>query len=153
MKDIEIKYQFVKKLWVKTRLAVLVSVFAFIGVSLQAYCSQADVIQEVVSHLKSADSRAIASYFDEVVEMDMVSDEKNCPKSEAERILSDFFSKHQLTSLKIIHRIDSKMDYKVVIIVMNTNKGSFRTTISMKNSGNKFLITEMRIENNKDIAP
>ncbi len=112
-----------------------------------------DLVNQILAHLKSSNSKELSKYFATTVEMDISPNTVVCSKARAEHILSDFFFKHRVSTLKIIHQIDSKSEYKLVVILMNTNNGSFRTTLSMKNSGNGFLITEIRIENGQDTSP
>lgn len=112
-----------------------------------------DLVSEILSHLKSSNSKELSKYFAATVEIAISPNATVCSKKQAEHILSDFFSKHQVSSLKVIHQIDSKSEYKLIVVLINTNNGSFRTTITMENSNNRFLITEIQIENNKDTSP
>lgn len=121
----------------------------FLGVllslALQAI-AQSDLVTDITTKWKLSDSKGIAKYFDTSVEMDILSNEKIGPKAEAESILHSFFSRNPASSVKVVHRIDSKPDYKVIVMAITTNKGTFRATISMSNKGSGFLISEIRIE-------
>lgn len=139
------KYQSEKANWQRLRITWLLSIFLLAALPIRAFVTQ-DVIEEVVSRLNGRDVNAVSAYFADTVEMDMVSGEKTCSKAEATNILQDFLAKHPINSSKIVHRIESKVDYKVAIVQVQTSNGTFRITISLKSIGNKFRVTEMRTE-------
>lgn len=139
------KYHSKKANWQHLRIILLLPIFLLIALPIRAFVTQ-DVIEEVVNRLNGRDVNAVSAYFADTVEMDMISGEKICSKAEATNILQDFLAKHPINSSKIVHRIESKVDYKVAIVQVQTSNGMFRITISLKSIGNKFRITEMRTE-------
>jgi hypothetical protein len=111
-----------------------------------AEAKQADFVKDLTGLLKSSNSREIAKHFASTVELNILKDEDVYSKVQAEIILKDFFSKHQPESSRVIHKLDSNPNYRFAVIELDTANGKFRTTISLKDTGGRFLITEMRIE-------
>ena len=88
--------------------------------------------------------------FTSTVELIILNEEDVYSKVQAEIILKDFLGKHQPKSARVIHRLDSNPSYRFAVIELDTEDGKFRTTISLKDTGGRFLITEMRIEFDKE---
>ena len=110
-----------------------------------------DVIDDICGLIKTCDTKGLSKYyFASTVELGILTEEDVYSKVQAEQILKDFFNKHNPNSVKVVHRLVSNPDYKFAVVLINTDKGRFRTSFSMKNTGSKFLITEMRIEYNKE---
>jgi hypothetical protein len=108
--------------------------------------ARADVIDDVAALLKSGNTKGVSQYFAPKLELTILADEDEYQKNEAESILRGFFTKYPPTSIKIIHKITSNPNYRFAVLNLGTGGGNFRTSISLKNISGKFLITEMRIE-------
>jgi len=108
--------------------------------------AKADVIDEVAAFLKSGNTKGVSKYFAPTIEMTILTEEDEYQKNQAEALLRGFFGKYPPTSIKVIHKITSNPNYKFAVVNLGTGTGSFRTSISFKNFSGKFLITEMRIE-------
>ena len=115
-----------------------------------AKARQADIVDDLAGFLKSSNSREVSKHFASTVEMIILNEEGVYSKVQAEIILKDFLSKHEPRSAEVIHRLDSNPSYKFAVIELSTENGKFRTTISLKDTGGRFLITEVRIEFDKE---
>lgn len=124
------------------KLIVAFILFSFASVA----TTKADVIDEVATFLKSGNTKGVSQYFAAKIELTILAEEDEYQKNEAENVLKGFLSKYTPTSIKIIHKITSNPNYRFAVLNLNTSGGSFRTSISLKNISGKFLITEMRIE-------
>jgi Domain of unknown function (DUF4783) len=109
-----------------------------------------DVIDDISSLIRSSNTKEISKYFASTVELTILTEEDVYSKAQAEQILKNFFNRHAPSSVKIVHRLISNPNYRFGVILITTNKGQFRTSFSMKNNSNKFLITEMRFEYNNE---
>lgn len=130
----------------KTFLACILLFFSFQVATAQ----EGDIVDEIAGLLKSSNTKEISKYLASTVELTILSEEDVYSKVQAELILKDFFGKHQPSSIKVIHRLSSNPNYRFGVVQLTTENGVFRTTFSMKNTAGKFLITEMRIENNSE---
>jgi hypothetical protein len=115
-----------------------------------AKAKQTDIVNQLTGLLKTSNSREISKHFASTVELIILNEEDVYSKVQAEIILKDFFNKHEPRSAEVIHRLDSNPNYKFAVIELDTANGKFRTTISLKDTGGRFLITEMRIEFDKE---
>ncbi|TZF83734.1 DUF4783 domain-containing protein [Pedobacter sp. BS3] len=110
----------------------------------------ADITDDVNNLIRTANTKELAKYFAGNVEITILNDEDVYSKSQAEIILKDFFAKHLPQSLKVIHKLTSNPNYRFNVLSLNTSNGVFRVSYSMKNFKGNFLITEIRIETNKE---
>ena len=103
-------------------------------------------IDEVVSALKNGDAAQIAKYFDNTVEITMPDKSNSYSKNQAEIVLKDFFSTNGVKSFEVNHKGENAgSQYCIGTLV--TKNGSFRTTVFMKQKGDKQLLQEIRFEN------
>ena len=131
----------------KTTLILSFLLCFLVGPPLKA--SQTDIVNELTANLKAANTREISKHFASTVELILLNEEDVYSKAQAEIILKDFLYKHKPTSASVVHRLDSNPNYRFAVIDLETENGSFRTSISLKDTGGRFLITEMRIEFDK----
>lgn len=103
-------------------------------------------IDDVINGMKNGNSAQIARYFDNTVEISMPDKSNNYSKSQAEMLLSDFFSNNPVKGFEIIHKGENAGS-QYCIGLLTTRSGSFRTTIFMKQKNEKQLVQELRFEN------
>jgi hypothetical protein len=113
---------------------------------------QADIIDDLSLQFKTANSKDIAKNFASSVELIIIDQEDVYSKAQSEQILKDFFIKNPPVKTTIIHRLSNNPNFRLGIISLQTKNGKFRVTITMnlKKPANTFLITELRIEPDKD---
>ncbi len=103
-------------------------------------------IDEVVTALKNGDAVLIARFFDNTVEITMPDKSNNYSKNQAEVVLKDFFNTNGIKGFDVIHKGENAgSQYCIGTLV--TKNGSFRTTVFMKQKGDKQLLQEIRFEN------
>ncbi|MCZ4222081.1 DUF4783 domain-containing protein [Pedobacter rhodius] len=111
---------------------------------------QADIIDDLSSYFKAGNSKEIAKNFAPTIELIIIDEEDVYSKAQGEQILKDFFNKHVPVKTSIFHRINNSQNYRFGVVLVNTNKETFRVSITMKKFNTSFLITELRIEPSKD---
>jgi hypothetical protein len=116
-------------------LAILVLVSSFISLS----------FDEVVKAIKSGDSARVSRFFDNTVEISLPEKSNSYSKSQAELVLHDFFASNKVINFEILHKSDNSGS-QYCIGNLQTNNGTFRTTIFMKQKGDKELVQELRFE-------
>lgn len=103
-------------------------------------------IDEVISAMKAGNAADIARFFDNTVEVNMPDKANSYSRSQAELVLKDFFASNPVKTFEIIHKGEnSGSQYCIGTLV--TRNGSFRTTIFMKQKGDKQLLQEITFEN------
>lgn len=116
-------------------LATLITVCSFGSLS----------FTEVVSAIKAGNSAGVAKYFDNTVEISLPGKSNSYSKSQAELVLHDFFAANEVKDFEVLHKSDSPGS-QYCIGNLQTNNGTFRTTIFIKRTGNKDLVQELRFE-------
>jgi antitoxin component YwqK of YwqJK toxin-antitoxin module len=116
-------------------LAIFISVCSFVSLS----------FTEVVKAIKSGNSAEVSKYFDNTVEITLPEKSNSYSKSQAELVLRDFFATNGVKDFEILHKSDTPGS-QYCIGNLQTNNGTFRTTIFMKQKGDKELVQELRFE-------
>lgn len=116
-------------------LVIFISVCSFISLS----------FTEVVKAIKSGNSAEVSKYFDNTVEITLPEKSNSYSKSQAELVLRDFFASNGVKDFEILHKSDAPGS-QYCIGNLQTNTGTFRTTIFMKQKGDKELVQELRFE-------
>lgn len=102
-------------------------------------------IDEVINAMKAGNATDIAKYFDNTVELNLPTKSNNYSKSQAELVLKDFFTTNVVKSFEVIHKGEnSGSQYCIGTLV--TKNGTYRTTIYMKQKGNKQVLQEITFE-------
>jgi antitoxin component YwqK of YwqJK toxin-antitoxin module len=116
-------------------IGVFITVCSFISIS----------FDEVIKAIKSGDAAQVSSYFDNTVEITMPDKSNSYSKSQAELVLREFFAANTVKDFEILHK-SSNSGSEYCIGNLKTNNGIFRTTIFMKQKGDKELLQELRFE-------
>lgn len=103
-------------------------------------------IDEVITAMKAGNAADIAKFFDNTVEINMPDKNNSYSRSQAELVLKDFFSSNGVKSFAVIHKGEnSGSQYCIGTLV--TRNGTYRTTIFMKQKGDKQVLQEITFEN------
>lgn len=95
----------------------------------------------------SGNADALGQYFDTNVEVAVMDSEKTYSKTEAVKVVKDFFGKNSPKSFKQVHQGASKgQDSQYCIGNMVASSGTFRVYVYMKVTGGKYLIQELRFD-------
>lgn len=120
---------------------ILLTAFIITACSSFAYIS----FTEVINAIKSGNAAEVAKYFDKTVELTLPGKSNSFSKSQASLVLQDFFNQNTVKSFNVIHQSENAGS-EYCIGNLTTANGVFRTTIYMKQVGEKQLIQELRFE-------
>jgi len=102
-------------------------------------------VDDVVNAIKNGSATQLSKYFDNTIEI-TVSDKSNTySKSQAELVLKDFFDNNVVKNFEVLHKGDNAAA-QFIIGTLQTKSGDYRTTIYMKQKGDKQLLQELRFE-------
>lgn len=105
-------------------------------------------LDNIANAIKTGNSKSLAAYFDNTVEVKIANKEGAYSKSQAEAIVKDFFTKNAPVNFAFKHDGPSGgNNAHYAIGSLKTDKGNFRTYVYMKKIGDKFLIQELSFEN------
>jgi Domain of unknown function (DUF4783) len=110
--------------------------------SFTAYNSLTDVI----SAIKSGNANTVSKYFDNTVEISLAGKSNNYSKSQAEVVLRDFFANNSIKTITTIHQGDAGGS-QFYIGTLVTNNGTYRTTLNLKQKGDKQILQVIKFEN------
>jgi len=115
-----------------------------------AEVQQKDIFDTLSGLVKDSNSKEIAGYFESLIELEILDEDGEYSKAQAELILRDFFLKNPPVSVKVIHRLSSSSNFIFGVLTVQTKDNKLRLSISMANNRNKFLIKTITIENDKE---
>ncbi len=124
-----------KKFFTLITIGALLSSFTFLS-----------SIDEVISAMKDGNAADVARYFDNTVEINTPDKNNSYSKSQAELVLKDFFSSNAVKSFNVLHKGENSGS-QFCIGTLVTRNGSFRTTIFMKQKGDKQVLQKITFEN------
>ena len=102
-------------------------------------------VDEVVTAIRSGDAGVISKYFDNTVEITLPEKSNSYSKSQAEVVLHDFFANNRVKDFEVLHKSDNPGS-QYCIGNLQTSNGTFRTTIFVKQKGDRGLVQELRFE-------
>jgi hypothetical protein len=109
----------------------------------------ADIIDKTVELIKQGNANELAKSFSSTIELTVLDQENVYSNVQAEAILTDFFKNNQPKSVTILHRIASNPNYRFAVLILATNNGAYRISLSLKNVNGRFELNELRIETEK----
>ena len=102
-------------------------------------------IEQVISAFNSGDATHLSKYLDNTVDITTFGKRNSFSKMQAEQVLRDFFSSNPVKAFQVIHQGDNEgSQYCIGKLITKTR--SFRTTLFMKQRGDKQFLQEIRIE-------
>ena len=115
------------------------------SIFLTGFINRAETDSVVVA-LKSGNANLLSRFFDSRVEISLPEKSDNYSRIQAEMILKDFFSTNGgVKSFDLKHRGENNGS-NYIIGVLLTNNGRYRTTIFLKQKGDKHFLQEMRFQ-------
>ena len=126
-----------KKICTLLTLVILLGSFTF---------NSHEGIEDIVTALKNGNANQVASYFDKTVEITLSQKSNTYSKSQAEMVIRDFFSNNAVRSFNVIHKGENAGS-QYCIGTLITKSAQFRTTVFMKQKGDRQTLQEIRFEN------
>ena len=104
-----------------------------------------EIPSDIAIAFKVGTAKELARFFNDNLELSVAGKEDIYSKSQAERIVDDFFTKYPPKSFKFIHQ-GGKADAQYAIGKLVTFNGNFRVYMLLKKNQGKLLIHQLRIE-------
>lgn len=103
-------------------------------------------IEDIIIGLKAGNAAQVSKYFDNTVEVTLPAKSNSYSRSQADLVLRDFFTNNSVKGFNVIHKGENAGS-QYCIGTLLTKSNAFRTTIFMKQKGEKQILQEIRIEN------
>lgn len=113
-------------------------------VSFKAF-SSTDITDDIANAIKTGNSKALSAFFTDNVDLKVLAQEDVYSKAQAELIVKDFFTKHNVKSFTIEHK-STKNESRFAIGKLESSNGKFRVYFLLKKSAGKLKIQQFRIE-------
>jgi hypothetical protein len=110
---------------------------------------QAGPIDKIGELIKQGNVHELAKFFADNVDMAVLDNTNVYSKTQAELILEKFFKENKPLSVKILHRINSNSNYNFAVLILNTDKGQYRVSFTLKEVAKEMVIIDLRIETEK----
>jgi hypothetical protein len=107
--------------------------------------SLAQIPDEIVTSIQNGNDAVLAQYFSENVELVVLTHDDVYSKSQAQRIVAEFFKANKPKQFNIIHQ-GGKDGARYAIGSLTTNTGTFRVYFLLKNKESNSYIHQLRIE-------
>jgi|WetSurMetagenome_2_1015567.scaffolds.fasta_scaffold892257_2 hypothetical protein len=103
--------------------------------------------KQIATALSSGNAAVLAGFFNSMVDLTLPGIEDNFGKTQATRILQDFFSKNPVKSYKATKLGSSNDGSQFSIGRMEAGSKIYRIYYLLKKSGDKYLIHQFQIQN------
>lgn len=107
--------------------------------------TEEEIPNDIAVAFRVGTAKELARFFNDNLELSVGEKEDIYSKSQAERIMDDFFIKHTPKNFKFIHK-GGKEDAQYAIGRLQTFKGNFRVYMLLKPREGQLLIHQLRIE-------
>jgi hypothetical protein len=109
----------------------------------------ADPIDNVASLIKEGNTRELSKLFAPNVEISIMDNENIYSQAQATLIVDKFFSTNKPKSIKLLHKVNSSVNYRMGVFILTTDSGLYRVAFTLKETDSKIAIIELRIESEK----
>lgn len=134
MLEKSIMQKFLKKISLLSLILIVSATIAF-----------AKIPDDIVNGLKTGNANLLSKSFNQNIELVVIDNENVYSKAHAKQVLTDFFRKYPPKGFKIIHD-GGKGNSMYAIGNLETEKEKFRVYFLIKETQNKPLIHQLRIE-------
>ena len=110
------------------------------------FCQTAEINKQIASALSAGNATELTIYFNTMVDLSIPGTEDSFGKTQATRILQDFFSKYPVKSYKTNKQGSSTDGSQFAIGRLEAGNKIFRVYYLMKKSSDKYLIHQFQIQ-------
>ena len=119
--------------------------FLFFGLFVAVSQSFSQIPDEIVLSIQNGNDGVLASYFNQNVELVVLSHDDVFSKSQAQQIVAEFFKANKPKQFTIIHQ-GGKEGARYAIGSLITNTGTFRVYFLFRTKDNNSYIHQLKIE-------
>lgn len=109
----------------------------------------ADPIDKIAALIGKGDIHEVANFFAPNIELTLMDEANTYSKAQAEVILDKFFAQNKPASCKILHKVNSSASYRLGVVIINTDKDTYRIAFTLKGTDNNVQLIELRVESEK----
>jgi hypothetical protein len=102
-------------------------------------------IEDIAGAMRSGNAGQLARYLDSRVDISLPEKSDSYSKSQAEMIIRDFFTTNVVQNFLVKHKGENGGS-EFCVGVLQTRNGDYRTTLFLKQKGDKQLLQEIRFQ-------
>ncbi len=103
-------------------------------------------LDEITGAIRLGNAGELSRYLDSRVDISLPDKSDTYSKIQAEMIIRDFFSTNGVQNFLIKHRTTNGGGSEFCVGVLQTKNGDYRTTLFVKQKGDKQLLQELRFQ-------
>lgn len=107
--------------------------------------SSSDVFAPIGKYIQAGDCEKLSAWFADNLELDILGAVNNCTRSQARRIMKNFFNNYNPKQFTVIHK-SGKAPIKYAVGTLDAGGEKFRLILYVKMDGNLGSIQQLRIE-------
>lgn len=123
-------------------IGLLLAVFLVVNREAKPEVAEMD---SIVTALKVGDAGMLSRFFDSRIDIELPDKSDNFSRVQAQMIIKDFFSNNIVQDFEIKHK-GEKSGSQYCIGILMTKNGKYRTTLFMKQKGDKQLLQEISFQ-------
>jgi hypothetical protein len=124
-------------------LAVLTVSFVLVSFRPQVY-----TLDEITTAIRVGNATELSRYLDSRVDISLPEKSDTYSKIQAEMIIRDFFSTNGVQNFLVKHRSTNGGGTEFCVGILQTRNGDYRTTLLLKQKGDRQLLQELRFQPN-----
>ena len=132
----------------KNRLLIFLSAavaFCCCGHMTSAQDEGYDVFVPIAKYIRLGDAEKLSAWFDDSLEISIISNTSDSSKNQAKQILKSFFAEYTPHQFHISHTAE-KANMKYALGSLSAGGESFSVTIFIRAKGDSYKIQELKIE-------
>jgi hypothetical protein len=103
-------------------------------------------LDEITAAFKVGNAGELSRYLDSRVDISLPEKSDSYSKIQAEMIIRDFFSNNGVQNFTVKHRTPNSSGSEYCVGVLQTHNGDYRTTLFLKQKGDRQLLQEIRFQ-------
>lgn len=128
------------------RFRLFIPLFFLFLVSTTVFSSNATTVPEIIINaIKTGNAKELAKFFNQNIELVILTEENVYSKTQAELIIKDFFSKNIPSDFTVLHQ-GGKEGAQYAIGSVKTSTGNFRIYFLLKFKNDQPFIHQLKIE-------
>jgi len=121
------------------------ALFALLSINLAG----TDPIMQFAELIGKGNIHELAKSFAPTIDITLADATNTYSKAQAELVLTQFFTQNKPLSSKMLHKVNSGNNFEFGVVIINTDKGIYRASFTLKNTNGSMQLIELRVETEK----
>ncbi|RYY32770.1 MAG: DUF4783 domain-containing protein [Sphingobacteriaceae bacterium] len=109
----------------------------------------ADPIDNIAELIRAGKHTELENQFAANVDITILKDENVYSKTQAAIVVNKFFTQNKVKSVKVLHKVNTSNTYRFGVLLLVTDKGTYRLSFTLNATNGALQIIDLRIEAEK----